>query len=238
MSILGINNRTENWKTAYEFAPFFRDGNACAKLARTLDEGDSPTGNEVKIELFWKGMRDYADKEFGSEKDEARKAKQQELKDKCTEAYCAKGMFSGLSDDIKKFSQKPRNQDARGGLREPKTQNYVACNPDGLWDNLYNTEIDIVLETPGRLLIGEAKEEAGLGASGDYVLVHQLIRQFVMAKILLHLAGKETKKVVPFLVVPNADEAKKTGQVRFMISQQWLKEKNVLTWGDIRRLQP
>ena len=32
MAILGIYNRTENWKTAYEFAPFFRDGNACAKL--------------------------------------------------------------------------------------------------------------------------------------------------------------------------------------------------------------
>ena len=227
MSILGINNRTENWKTAYEFAPFFRDGNACAKLARTLEEGESPTGNEVKIELFWKGMRDYVDK-IGKDRGD--------LIGPCAEAY--EKLFPDLRADIKKFSQQPKNQDSRGGLLEPKEHNYAASNPNGLWDNLRNTEIDIVLETPNKLFIGEAKGEMGLGANGTYVLVHQLIRQYVMARILLHVMGNK-KKAVPFLVVEDGkhDSVLNTGQVRFMISQKWLKKGNVLTWGDIRSLQ-
>ena len=69
-------------------------------------------------------------------------------------------------------------------------------------------------------------------------MVHQLIRQYVMARILIRVMGSE-KGVVPFLVVADADHTKRTGQVRFMAEQvKWLKPKNVLTWGDIRRLQP
>lgn len=230
MSIVGINNRTENWKTAYELAPFFRDGSACAKLARTLDEGDSPTGNEVKIELFWKGMRDYADKIEESEKDI--------LKANCATVY--RELFPDLHDEIKKFSERARNTGSRGLLQTPKDKNYAvpeSDNIDGLWDNLFNTEIDIVLETPHSLFIGEAKAEAGLDAKGGYVLVHQLIRQYVTARILLHVMGSR-KGVVPFLVVADADYIGRTGQVQFMISQEWLKKENVLTWGDIRGLQP
>lgn len=229
MPILGINNRTENWKTAYEFAPFFRDGNACTRLARTLDEGESPTGNEVKIELFWKGMRDYVDK-VGKDNEDA-------FKIKCAKKY--KELFSPLRSEIEEFNEgSPRNS-----LRLVNDINYdpsQETGEKGLWDNLYNTEIDIVLETPNNLFIGEAKGEMGLGTGGKNVLVHQLIRQFVMANILLHLMGKETKKVVPFLVVADDDHIKKTGQVRFMIEHRdnWLKEKNVLTWAYIRTLQP
>ena len=105
-----------------------------------------------------------------------------------------------------------------------------------LYDNLFNTEIDIVLETPNSLFIGEAKREAGLGTNGEYVLVHQLIRQFVMASILVHVMGSE-KEVVPFLVVADADYTRKTGQVQFMICQELLKKENVLTWGYIDRLR-
>ena len=227
MSILGINNRTENWKTARYFAPLLLDSYARAELAWKLGEPKDTSGSEVKLELFWKGMRDYVDK-IGKDRGD--------LIGPCAEAY--EKLFPDLRADIKKFSQQPKNQDSRGGLLEPKEHNYAAFNPDGLWDNLYNTEIDIVLETPNSLYIGEAKDEAGLGADGNYVLVHQLVRQFVMAYILLHLMGKETKKVVPFLVVADDDYIKRTGQVRFMISQEWLKKKNVLTWADIRGLQP
>ncbi len=236
MAILGINNRTENWKTAYEFAPFFRDGNACAKLARTLDESDSPTGNEVKIELFWKGMRDYVDKEW--------KGKEGVLKPKCVKAYRTEERFRNLRDKILKF----KGNGPKNPLQVPNPWNYEPTKLDAetgqtpeeaLFNNLRNTEIDVVLETPNRLFIGEAKGEAALGTNGDYVLVHQLVRQYVMATILLNVM-RIKKGVVPFLVVEGDKLAGmlNTGQVQFMISQKWLKKENVLTWGDIRSLQP
>ena len=57
--ILGIENRTENWKTAYYFAPFFRDDSARLRLTTSLGAPKSNTSNDIQIELFWKGMRDY-----------------------------------------------------------------------------------------------------------------------------------------------------------------------------------
>ena len=235
MSILGINNRTENWKTARHFAPLLLDGCARVELARKLGEDPGTSRADVDLELFWKGMRDYVDKVGKSEKDD--------LNRKCAKAYLEKDMFSSLRDDIMNFSKQPTDQDSRGGLLEPKEQNYAVSNPDskkGLWDNLYNTEIDIVLETPSRLFIGEAKGEEALGARGRYVLVHQLIRQYVTANILLHVM-EIRKKIVPFMVVDEDKRGRvlKQGQVRFMIDcKGWLEEKNVLTWGDIRSLQP
>ena len=224
MSILDINNRTENWKTAYEFAPFFRDGTACAKLARTLDEGDSPTGNEVKIELFWKGMRDYKHQTGITD---------EELCEKCVRAY-GKEPFHNLRERIEKFnSENPSRV-------HMKAENYDVSevgHEGGLLNNLLNTEIDIVLETPNNLFIGEAKGEMRLGTDGKNVLVHQLIRQYVATRILIDVMEME-KGIVPFLVVADADSTKNTGQVQFMTGQGWLKKENVLTWGDIRGLQP
>ena len=62
MGILGIPNRTENWKTARTFAPFFKSCSARAALAKRLLEplGESQEGT-VEIELFWYGIRDYID---------------------------------------------------------------------------------------------------------------------------------------------------------------------------------
>ena len=68
------------------------------------------------------------------------------------------------------------------------------------------------------------------------VLVHQLIRQYVTATILLQIAG-EHKEVIPFVVGDSTDYLKKTSQVRFMISQGWLSQANVLDWGDVERAQ-
>ena len=60
-----------------------------------------------------------------------------------------------------------------------------------LVNNLKNTEVDIVLETHDRIFIGEAKCESDLGADSELVLVHQLIRQYVATRILIHLTGYE-----------------------------------------------
>ena len=102
-------------------------------------------------------------------------------------------------------------------------------------NNLSNTEVDVVLETPNQLFIGEAKHEMSFGANGKLVLVHQLIRQYVMATILVEISNdRPRKRVIPFVVGDRVERLNKTSQVRFMISQGWLGEKNVLAWEDIK----
>ena len=97
-----------------------------------------------------------------------------------------------------------------------------------LGTNLVGTEIDVVLESPEHLFVGEAKEEMNLDGNGDLVLVHQLIRQYVMAKILVRLSGAK-KKVIPFLVREELDGREQV-QVDFMVAKGWLKRENVLGW--------
>ena len=224
MGILGIKNRTENWKTAQKFAPFFTCESARARLAQHLGEPKSTAGEEVHIELFWKGGRDYI-----------------KQSDKVTDQDFAcryNRMFSQLRSDIEGFSD---SQPSNSQLRLPKKWNYDTCVGDKvgkLYNNLRNTEIDIVLESPSHLFIGEAKGEMPLGRNGDLVLVHQLIRQYVMTKILLSFRvaeGCSKKKVVPFVVGDKAkvSSLKKTAQVRFMIHQDLLEKKNVLSWDRI-----
>lgn len=228
MAILGINNRTENWKTARYFAPLLLNGYARAELAWKLGEPKDTSGSEVKLELFWKGMRDYKHETGMDDK---------ELSKKCVSAY-GKEPFRNLSGQIEKFNNENRS---RISMKFEKYDVSDSVKNHGLLRNLLNTEIDIVLETPRNLYVGEAKQESRLGATGGYVLVHQLIREYVMANILLDLNGSD-KKVVPFLVVD--EERRKsvlnTSQVKFMSApeREWLKKENVLTWGDIRRLQP
>ena len=112
-------------------------------------------------------------------------------------------------------------------------------NLENFCNNLRNTEIDIVLESPKHLFIGEAKYESDFGTEGEHVLVHQLIRQYVTTWILLKLTQPKTTHpddfIVPFLVVDagKIDSVKNTAQVEFMVSQKWLKEKNILTWDQL-----
>ena len=105
-----------------------------------------------------------------------------------------------------------------------------------LFHNLHGTEMDIVLDTPGYLFVGEAKDESRLGANGDLVLVHQLIRQYVTARVLLHFTGNSNKKVALFSVVKNRESFLRTYQVKFVLDKGWLCTANVLTWEDINQL--
>lgn len=57
--VLCIANRTENWKTAYMFAPYFRDRDARLRLVKHLGETGDVNGSEIRFELFWKVTRDY-----------------------------------------------------------------------------------------------------------------------------------------------------------------------------------
>lgn len=79
-------------------------------------------------------------------------------------------------------------------------------------------------------------------ANSDLVLVHQLIRQYVMASILVACLKSDSrehdKEIIPFVVgdkdkIPNL---KNTTQVTFMAEQQWLNKDNVLSWDEIDQL--
>ena len=214
MHILGIENRTENWKTAVYFSPLFL-GNS-NRLADRLGATPLLPSDDVTLELFWKGMRDHLYK---------RGIKKRFAKQALVDRY--NRMFPSLRRDIEKF----------GELRLPNSQNYDASTDDWmdeLVDNLVNTEIDVVLETPKHLLVGEAKHEARFGANGSYVLVHQLIRQYVMANILVDfLPNKVEKEVIPFVIGDDVEYLNRTAQVQFMIDQGWMKKENVLCWDEI-----
>jgi len=215
MTILGIKNRTENSKTAVHFSPLF--GGHSYQLAERLGAEPTPQPGEARMELFWRGMRDLAHQ---------RKWKHPTIQREFVDLYIAR--FSGLRSDVVAFQEfkllRPENYDAS---TEDREANFV--------NNVFNTEVDVVLETPNHLFIGEAKHEMTFGANGNLILVHQLLRQYVMATILVEISNNRPRRqVIPFVVGDDVGGLKKTSQVRFMISQGWLKEENVLCWGDIK----
>ncbi len=220
MGILGIENRTENWKTVQHFHGLSND--AKVRLVQKLGEPAETPADKISLELFWKGVRDYV-----------HTAADKPGPEKVAEVY--KCHFSDLRQKVMDFRAKkpPHN------FQPLKDHNYSVAdeNQDALCRNLQNTEIDIVLETPSRLFIGEAKHESNFGGEGKLILVHQLIRQYVTAKVLIGLTCK-TKTLVPFIVVDkeNLTSAKDTAQVRFMIAQGWLERCNVLSWDNIKIL--
>ncbi len=225
MGILGITNRTENFKTAKTFAPFLVDDSMSAerrlRLAKKLGEPGDTAAKDVTLELFWKGMRDALPQGERSYSEN----RAYELAKRYQEH------FSGLRDKIEQFEGPPR-------FEPLKAHNYRADDIDqkkSLYNSLLNAEIDIVLETPNHLYIGEAKDESGFHASSKLVLVHQLIRQYVLAKTLPSHISK--KQVVPFIVRPRKDHGgDEKAQVEFMKKHYRLTDANILTWDDIDRI--
>ena len=221
MAILGITNRAENWKTATRFAPLF--GHGSVRLARRLVGADSTfEPGQVRLELFWRGVRDYIHQHGGSSgSDWANDF-----------AYGYRRLFPDLRSDVEAFAR-------AGKFQVPTTDNYRAGTRhqiSRLASNLRNTEIDIVMESPGYLFVGEAKHETSFHASSRDVLTHQLIRQYVTARILTDLLGLE-KKVIPFVVGDRPTELAKQRQVQFMVDQGWMDPAHVLEWGDIEALR-
>ena len=213
--ILGIDNRTENWKTTVHFSPLFHG--ECRHCAEKLGAIPVPESSDVKIELFWKGMRDYFYRESLSRED---------LVQRVVDLYDRN--FSNLREQVMAFQE----------FRDLKEDHYTSTpeTASRLMNSLLGTEVDVVLETPKHLFIGEVKHESTFGADGKLVLVHQLMRQYVTATILMQLSG-ENKAVIPFVVGDRVEYLKKTSQVRFMINQCWLKETNVLDWEQVKWLQ-
>ena len=229
MSILGITNRTENWKTAQYFAPLF-GANSVRLARRLLGSGTTLEPGDVSLELFWRGVRDYIYRENKSLPKEAKKPLTAYV-DQFAAAF--ERHFGDLREAIREH----------GMLNTPNPWNYalvdsakdaVRAKPK-LASNLNGIEIDIVLQTPNHLLIGEAKDESDFGTDGNHVLVHQLIRQYVQATVLLDVLKVE-KQVVPFIVCRETARTKGRRQVRFMLDREWLREDHILSWDDIREL--
>ena len=222
--VLGIANRTENWKTARCLSPFF--GERAVRLARRLGEPEDTPAADVKLELYWKGVRDWRADRNKRECDEL-------LVKSCRRLF---------PDLRRRIEESPCFLDLGAG-------NYDIASDDRrarLVANLVNTEIDIVIVSPERLYIGEAKFKSGFHASGELVLVHQLVRQYVTARVLVDVL-KSSRTVVPFVVTEgtarrsgsrvDADEqVPRSHQVRFLIDQDWMNTGNCLTWDDLTRL--
>ena len=219
MSILRtIENRTENWKTVEHFHGISEV--AKQRLAKRLCDSEDAHGKDIQVELFWYGMRDYLYSETGPN--------EQHFPDL---ARRYENLFHDLRKKVEGFVDQ--------GLFRLKLEDHH-YNPSGkkekdeLGSNLVGTEVDVVLETPNHLFIGEAKSESDLKGKSEYVLVHQLIRQYVMTKILVERLGSK-KKVVPF-VVRNEPKGREQAQVQFMVKQGWLPERNILTWDCVKDL--
>jgi len=142
-----------------------------------------------------------------------------------------KTFFSSLRADVEEFR----------GFQTLRYKNY---NPSAsgwltsLFNNLRNTEVDVVVESPDTLFVGEAKHEMSFGANSDHFLVHQLIRQYVMATILVEISPEsQGKKVIPFVVGDDFTRLIQSTQVTFLMSQGWLRAANVLTWDEIELLK-
>lgn len=212
--VLEIENRTENWKTARCLSPFF--GADAAQLAYELGEPRSTPPAAVKLELYWKGVRDWRAAKT-TKKD--KRACDDRLVESCRHQY------QDLRRDI-----------CRSQLFHPLDEQNYAISSEGhraqLITNLTNTEIDIVLESPDHLYIGEAKFLSSFDADGNLVLVHQLVRQYVMATVLLDVLGC-SREVVPFVVTDKTyavDSTRCPHQLKFMVSQGWMDEAHFLTW--------
>lgn len=212
LGILGISNRTENWKTARHFAPFLDHG--AKRLAEHLIR--KRVQSNVRLELYWKGMRDF----LKTKKDKG------QWKIEIGDRVRNSELFGNLREVVSGFRVA-----GLPGFRKLKDRNYNTSDTERLYRNLYNTEIDIVLESRHALFIGEAKGEMSLGADSRLVLVHQLIRQYVMANILVELTGTP-KRVIPFVVGCN----ERQHQVQFMLEQGWMKKCHILQWDHIKRV--
>lgn len=233
MGILGIENRTENWKTARTFAPFFENDDSRVRLINRIvcNHGDIPSKDllpgDVRLELYWKPIRDWLSHKGVDDKDWECKIRAAAIR----QLECL-----GVRSNLASFICERQCNDQR--IKSLKATAYCVEKKDPT-DNLKGTEIDIVLETDGYLCIGEAKQESSFSNDTNLALTHQLIRQYVTAKVLVDIA-KSNHKVIPFVVVTKKEKLKSGGfrpfQLDFMIDQEWMSKSNIFSWCDINQI--
>lgn len=227
MPILGIDNQTENWRTTRAFAPFLANAEARLRLAHHLSDSIEPdalcTPEQVELELFWNGVRDHLVMLGGTRDTPSRRAQFKEIYEK---------KFSSLWSDLEEY-----------GFKLHKPVNYNVSEEAGitkLYHHLHGAEVDVVLQTPGHVFVGEAKYKGGFNDYGNAVLRHQLVRLYVVSSMLLEILaedrGKEEVAIVPFVVSDEPEKLERSQQAQFMIHKGWLSPKNVMGWESISRL--
>ena len=149
MGILGIKNRTENWKTVQHFSPFFSDEAALLKLAKRLGAPEHTNQGDVHIELFWKGMRDHLHQEDEPVRNNPK------LFEILADRYVR--LFPDLRRRIEEFDP------SENELRLPQKWNYISEKvEDTLASNLINTEIDVVVDTPTHFFSRRSERRVGI----------------------------------------------------------------------------
>lgn len=240
--VLCIQNRTENYKTALTFSSFMSDGCLRKRLAIRLGEDTRTLGKDIKIELFWQGVRDWLEKCSDCEGNEKKLVKE-----------CEK-ILPNIRDDFIKWQKADLRKFGQSLITiEEEEKAYKVSNKhkEELVNNLRNTEIDVILETPQRIYIGEAKYTQDFGSNRDLVLIHQLIRQYIVASALSSAIGRK-KEIVPFVIFPRdklknwwelSEENSRSltrrcpAQVRFMIEMMGMTEQHCLTWEYLSQMQ-
>lgn len=233
--ILGIRNRTENWKTANTFARLITHNRqhqlATWIIGNATKQTQSFRQSEVCIELYWKGFRDYCKSIRKTKTDTG-------FIEKTAARY--NRLFPHLLEQIENYNNQVKPDEPVLNLK--KDHNYVCDEtPESskrLYDNLLNTEIDVVLNAPGFLLIGEVKHEQAFGADSRHVLPHQLVRQYVMASIVVDMIEEEQSQdtrieVIPFIIGDNLD---KYAQVKLLKFLHHLNDDNVISWDKLSKL--
>lgn len=176
---------------------------------------------ETKIELFWNGIRDHL---------AALKVVRNTPERREEFAQIYRSLFPNL-----------RAQLIEDEFNLSSTVNYNPSEESSktiLYHHIHGSETDVVLEAPGYLFVGEAKYGGTFHDYGNKVLVHQMIRQYVIASIILKVLKMDTVAIVPFFVGSDDDveQLKNKGQINFMVKQGWIYRQNILSWGDIERL--
>lgn len=221
--MLQIQNRSENWRLA---KAFINGGGVL--LARSISDRvlsnsqHRSNTKDIEYELFWTGYRDYCDNVED-------KLRNPELGNRALHFYTEH--FNNLYENIEEY-----NQNNSPSLEIEREKNNYTVNRETLGDflkNLYYTEIDIVIRIENFLLIGEVKHTQTFGSKSEHVLVHQLVRQYVMASILtkeLSERDNTAYTVVPFIIANNIE---RNGQVRLLESLGWLHRDNIIPWESI-----
>ena len=149
-------------------------------------------------------------------------------------------VFPHLRDQIENYNLQANSNEHKVNLKE--ADNYICeqtkKSSEKLYNNLLNTEIDVVLNAPGFLLIGEVKHEQTFGANSRHLLPHQLVRQYVMASIVVDMIEEERQqdtriKVIPFII---GDNLSKYAQVRLLQYLKLLVPQNVISWSELSTL--
>lgn len=180
--MIPVINRSENNITAKVFVTLF---NCTEKPEKSLIllglEKNSCQG--FKLELFWKGFRDYAI--FNSD---------------CREKFMVE--YKKIIPFVRKAVEATKLQ--------VKDSFYSAEDENKIFNELRNTEIDVVIFTDSRIYIGEAKLKEKLGTNGRNILAHQVIRQRTMVETLKALT-RDPREISSFII---CDQSKQKSIIR------------------------